>query len=147
MTPKGPLEAEMLSLLRGTASEQNFRGILLMLLEKQLTITDIAAQMNLDPKSVAARIKGLRALCNEELPRPGDALYRARDYQLALSQGPSKELRSYILHKLALLHEMDPRVKVAAAQSKPMHGSSVASPSQAKPVCPHCHLAHAGECW
>jgi hypothetical protein len=68
----------MLRLLRGTASEHNFRGILLMLLEQRLTITEIAERMNIDPKSVAARIKGLRALFNEELPTPGDAIYRAR---------------------------------------------------------------------
>lgn len=136
----------MLRLLRGTAGEHNFRGILLMLLEQQLTITEIAERMDIDPKSVAARLKGLRALFNEELPRPGDAVGRARDYQLALSQGPSKELRSYIVHKLSLLNEMDSRVKLSPSQSKQMHGGLAGSHAQPKPVCPHCQLSHAGDC-
>lgn len=147
ITPKGPLEAEMLQLLRGTATEHNFRGILLMPLEQRLTTTEIAERMNIDHKSVAARIKGLRALFNEELPTPGDAIYRARDYQLALSQGPSKELRSYIMNKLSLLNEMDPRVKLSPSLSKQMHGGLAASHSQPQPVCPRCDLAHAGDCW
>ena len=120
-----------------------FRG-----LTEGLGTRELARQWGRSQSYVSMVMRSVRLMLAGELPdRPSIALTNSFGYRELLDYRPSAALREYVLDRLRLLHQRNPRVRVEAmGHSVYAERAMIPGLRAAASYCPLCYLMQPCDC-
>jgi len=110
LTPELRMEIEK---ILSSAGNDNRHAMAFRGLNEGLRTKELARQWDKSPSYVSMVVRSLRLLLADEVPdRPSIALTNSFGYRELLDFQPSADLREYVLDRLRLLQDRNPRVRV-----------------------------------